>query len=112
MSRVAITPSKTLTGPLVQVDGCPRCRRPLTLSYAGVVQDGVEYVDNPNVVFEAGMLHARTSVDETDKSGEPCGWIPIREAESAPAPFDFSPSKIMLLLLPLKSNLVNISFVA
>ncbi|MCX4585061.1 hypothetical protein [Streptomyces sp. NBC_01481] len=50
----------------------------------------VKYFDNPNVVFEAGMLHARTSAGEERKSGEPSGWIPIRELRSPPAPFDFS----------------------
>jgi hypothetical protein len=46
------------------------------------------YVDNPNVVFEAGMLHALTNLDSED--AEPTGWIPIREKDSPPAPFDFA----------------------
>jgi hypothetical protein len=64
--------------------------QPIGTSSSADGAEGVDYLDNPNVVFEAGMLHARTSADETDKSGEPCGWIPIREAKSVPAPFDFS----------------------
>ncbi|SRR6266487_102758 len=53
------------------------------------------YRDNPNVIFEAGMLHARTTAaDETD-GGEPAGWIPIREQESPPAPFDFAAERIL-----------------
>jgi hypothetical protein len=48
------------------------------------------YVDNPNVVFEAGMLHARTATSDSGDGGEPTGWIPIREVESPPAPFDFA----------------------
>jgi hypothetical protein len=50
---------------------------------------GVQYVDNPNVVFEAGMLHARTAANESTDDGEPAGWIPMRESASPPAPFDF-----------------------
>jgi hypothetical protein len=52
--------------------------------------DGGTYVDNPNVVFEAGMLHARTANNESGDGGEPTGWIPIREVDSPPAPFDFA----------------------
>jgi hypothetical protein len=48
------------------------------------------YLDNPNVVFEAGMLHARTGSNESGDGGEPTGWIPIRELDSPPAPFDFA----------------------
>jgi hypothetical protein len=52
------------------------------------------FIDNPNVVFEAGMLHARTS--EIDGAqGEPCGWIPIREEGSPPAPFDFASERML-----------------
>ena len=50
---------------------------------------GVSYVDNPNVVFEAGMLHARTAANEGNDGAEPTGWIPMRETASPPAPFDF-----------------------
>lgn len=53
------------------------------------------YVDNPNVVFEAGMLHARTAVDDTSASGEPTGWIPMRESSSPPAPFDFAAERTL-----------------
>ncbi|WP_138760642.1 TIR domain-containing protein [Modestobacter altitudinis] len=52
------------------------------------------FVDNPNVVFEAGMLHARTSEIDGNE-GEPCGWIPVREAGSPPAPFDFASERIL-----------------
>jgi hypothetical protein len=48
------------------------------------------YVDNPNVVFEAGMLHATTAANEPGAVGEPTGWIPVREESSPPAPFDFA----------------------
>lgn len=49
------------------------------------------YVDNPNVVFEAGMLHALTNAVD----GPPSGWIPIREKGSPPAPFDFASERIL-----------------
>lgn len=48
------------------------------------------FVDNANVVFEAGMLHALTSANEAADGSEPAGWIPIRELDSPPAPFDFA----------------------
>jgi hypothetical protein len=51
------------------------------------------YVDNPNVIFEAGMLHSLFSSLE----GEPAGWIPIREEDSPAAPFDFSQERIILV---------------
>jgi len=53
--------------------------------------------DNSNVVFEAGMLHARTSVTaDTDEGGQ-TGWIPIRERNSPPPPFDFSTQRILYI---------------
>lgn len=48
--------------------------------------NGGGYVDNPNVLFEAGFFHA--SVNSID-SGT-LAWIPIREITSPPTPFDFS----------------------
>ena len=55
----------------------------------------LKYTDNPNVVFEAGMLHARTAANEAEDGSEPAGWIPMREASSPPAPFDFSTERIL-----------------
>ena len=49
-----------------------------------------EFIDNPNVVFEAGMLHALTSAASATSGAEPSGWIPLRETDSPPAPFDFA----------------------
>lgn len=49
-----------------------------------------KFIDNPNVVFEAGMLHALTRVTSATSGAEPSGWIPMREADSPPAPFDFA----------------------
>ena len=55
--------------------------------------EGAKYVDNPNVVFEAGMLHALTNAPER----EPSGWIPIRERQSGQAPFDFAAERILMV---------------
>jgi hypothetical protein len=54
---------------------------------------GSRYDDDPNVLFEAGVLHALTSHSES----QPSGWIPIREQDSSPAPFDFSMERIELV---------------
>jgi hypothetical protein len=48
------------------------------------------YVDNPNVIFEAGMLHALINAPDAP----PSGWIPVREENSPPAPFDFADQRI------------------
>ena len=49
-----------------------------------------KYVDNPNVIFEAGMLHALINTPDAP----PSGWIPVREDDSPPAPFDFADQRI------------------
>ncbi len=59
--------------------------------------DGVTFVDNPNVLFEAGMLHGKTTADDDGDGGEPAGWIPVREAASPPAPFDFAAERILVV---------------
>lgn len=48
------------------------------------------YTDNRNVLFEAGMMHALSKSGEVMK-----GWIPIREKDSPPLPFDFGSEKIV-----------------
>jgi hypothetical protein len=58
---------------------------------AGNAGGGAQYVDSPNVVFEAGMLHALRNAP----NAPPSGWIPIRERESPPAPFDFAHERIL-----------------
>jgi hypothetical protein len=49
-----------------------------------------KYADNPNVIFEAGMLHALVNAPEAP----PSGWIPVREDDSPDAPFDFADQRI------------------
>jgi hypothetical protein len=51
------------------------------------------YRDNPNVVFEAGMLQALTG----PPAHEVAGWIPVREENSPQPPFDFAGERIELV---------------
>ena len=53
----------------------------------------MRYRDNPNVLFEAGMLHSLTN----DPAGKPSGWIPIREGDSPPTPFDFAGERMEIV---------------
>jgi hypothetical protein len=57
--------------------------------------DGGEhgYRDNPNVIFEAGMLHSLTNAP----TEHPTGWIPIREVDSPPMPFDFAQQRTVMV---------------
>lgn len=50
--------------------------------------DGCAYVDNRNVLFEAGMLQGLVERDEA------AGWIPVREQASPDPPFDFASHRI------------------
>ena len=52
-----------------------------------------QYVDNLNVVFEAGMLHALTNTS-TDV---PKKWIPVREPQSPATPFDFASERTIIV---------------
>jgi hypothetical protein len=53
------------------------------------------YLDNPNVVFESGMLQAQTSAYGSD--GGATGWVPIRERNSPQAPFDFASERMLIV---------------
>lgn len=57
--------------------------------------DRYSFRDNTNVVFEAGMLHARTNVTSGEDTSEPTGWVPVREMNSPPPPFDFANERIL-----------------
>jgi hypothetical protein len=57
----------------------------------------VKYEDNPNVVFEAGMLRGKAVASDTGEEGEPSGWIPMRESASPPAPFDFAAERTLVV---------------
>jgi len=75
---------------------------------------GHEYQDNANVIFEAGMLHLRTSTSSADgeNEGQPRGWIPIREAEpsSPPPPFDFQSERILMVPRDTSGKFLSNSF--
>ena len=51
------------------------------------------FSDNPNVLFEAGMLHSLTN----SPAATPTGWIPIREKRSPKIPFDFASERILII---------------
>jgi hypothetical protein len=66
------------------------------LSEPSAYDTGHVYQDNPNVIFEAGMLHRRTTLNEsTSTINAPAGWIPIRESDSPAPPFDFAHERIV-----------------
>ena len=54
---------------------------------------GSGFSDNPNVLFEAGMLHSLTN----SPVATPTGWIPIREKRSPKIPFDFASERILII---------------
>jgi len=57
-------------------------------------QSPFTYQDNVNVVFEAGMFQSRT---DPISPGRSTGWIPIREKESPPPPFDFAQQRMVII---------------
>jgi hypothetical protein len=56
-------------------------------------RDEQGFEDNPNVLFEAGMLHSLTNAP----SGNPSGWIPVRERQSPRIPFDFASERVQII---------------
>ncbi len=52
-----------------------------------------KYQDNPNVLFEAGMMQALKNAPGTQLKG----WIPIREIDSPDIPFDIQSQRIVLV---------------
>jgi len=63
------------------------------LSEPASTRPDTAYRDNPNVLFEAGMLHSQTH----NRNMTSFGWIPIREKKSSPAPFDFAQERMILI---------------
>jgi hypothetical protein len=63
------------------------------------------FVDNPNVIFEAGMFHALTS----SPSGQ-SRWIPIREECSGAPPFDFAADRLLNIRRNTEGNLNSQAF--
>jgi hypothetical protein len=59
-------------------------------------QDKKGFTDNLNVIMEAGMLHAVTSM-KADGRNTRAGWIPIREHDSAPPPFNLTGLRMLIV---------------
>jgi hypothetical protein len=64
----------------------------LYLSEKADAGSDVGYTDNPNVVFEAGILHG-----QNDPMKSPTRWLPIREEDSPPMPFDFGNERMIIV---------------
>ena len=56
---------------------------------------GPRFVDNSNVIFEAGMLQAVHEMGNAGATGS--SWIPIRECEpfAEPVPFNFATDRVV-----------------
>jgi hypothetical protein len=52
-----------------------------------------KYQDNPNVLFEAGMMQALTNT----LGAQLKGWIPVREKASPSIPFDIAAERILVV---------------
>jgi hypothetical protein len=63
------------------------------ICYFSEPSDDQGFIDNPNVLFEAGMLHSLTNSPVT----VPTGWIPIREKQSPKIPFDFASERMIII---------------
>ena len=59
----------------------------------GSVNGNTKYIDNHNVLVEAGMLHMVTRTAPEAGSG----WVPIREKDSPPPPFDFAANRMIIV---------------
>ena len=71
-------------------------------------KDGKDkYVDNINVVFEAGMFHGRVH----EITPVPASWVPIRERQSPDLPFDFAQERILWVERNKSGTLKTKSFV-
>ena len=64
------------------------------------------FADNPNVLFEAGMLHSLTN----SPVAMPTGWIPIREKRSPKIPFDFASERILIIARSNEGRLAEETF--
>jgi hypothetical protein len=65
-----------------------------------------KFVDNANVLFEAGMLHALTN----SPVSTPSSWIPIREKASPRMPFDFASERVLIIARNNNGELVEERF--
>ncbi|MEL6814235.1 MAG: TIR domain-containing protein [Cyanobacteria bacterium J06598_3] len=67
-------------------------------------EDGANhsYQDNDNVLIEAGMLSAMSHTADFDN------WIPVREQDSSPLPFDFVNTRTLMVPRLTKNNELNV----
>lgn len=67
-------------------------------------EDGAKhsYQDNDNVLIEAGMLSAMSHSADFDN------WIPVREQDSSPLPFDFVSTRTLMVPRLTKNNELNV----
>ena len=58
-----------------------------------------KYVDNPNVLFEAGMFQMLHQLRDDPSESEVSRWIPVREGPdlTTPLPFDFAGDRILVV---------------
>jgi len=73
------------------IEAVGNCR--YAICYLSQKSPAGEYIDNRNVIFEAGMFHGRTEWT----SDIPSMWIPVREKDSPRPPFDFAQERILLV---------------
>ena len=69
-----------------------RCRYGVCYMSEATSDADTAFRDNINVVFEAGMLHGRSDIE----SSAPASWIPVRERDSPPTPFDFAGQRMIV----------------
>ncbi len=62
------------------------------ICYFSEPAEGGGFIDNSNVLFEAGMMQALTNA-----GGILRGWIPIREMESPQLPFDVAEERFLIV---------------
>ncbi len=70
-----------------------------------ISDESPKYRDNPNVVFEAGMFHGRGN--HTTGTSD---WLPIRELDSPPSPFDFANERMITVPRDKNGNLCEERF--
>jgi hypothetical protein len=59
--------------------------------------DPLRYIDNPNVLFEAGMFQMSHQLRDDPSDADAARWIPVRESRalSGPVPFDIAGDRVL-----------------
>lgn len=74
--------------------------------FSEIANSGTKYIDNPNVIFEAGIFYGLSKINDTTT----LGWIPIREKDSPKLPFDFSTERLIVVNRRADGNLQEAIF--